>query len=484
VVSASITPASKRGIFLSPNSVRLAVAAISVIAGVTLLLVSSTGHTGSSIASVAPTLRPPTATPTPTPIVRRWQGPNREVEIGFGISNAIKVKVLDVTRTNDLGLVSNQLDVDHNSELLIVRLEYKSTQGKDGHRVTQAKDFALRASGGDVAPIADDLLRVGTLLNGNVPDGKSLTGNIVFLVDASDSVSSLIYTATRERKQLDISDGGGPIRQARATLTRTITLTPTQSATPTATATTDPAVLTERATQAAEHMDAADEYRRANQLGLALVELQQALALDPESEIASSRLEIVAAEATATVEVAVAQATAVAEAAIAQARAAAEREAQAQATATARVRQSVQATVTAYRQSPPRGTWRADAAGIAVAAGDITYDAQIGIFRPAAGHRFVSTGVGVRNDRLTSHDVNPYSFSLVDQSGRTYAISPATFNCNPTLQAVTIQPDNRTFGCIVFEIPTSIGPAKIVYRSGALFAGAITIDLERAPDVR
>jgi hypothetical protein len=238
----------------------------------------------------------PRPTATPTPISRVWKAPNRDVEIGFGMGDAIKVKVLEVNRTNNLGIATGEVDVARNSELVIVRLEYRSTQGRKGHSVTAASDFVLRASGGEIRPLPDTQVRLGELLNGQVPNGQALTGNIVFLVDASDVISSLVYTATRERKQIDIAGGGTTIRQPQPTFT------------PFPTATPDAAMTAGRATMASQHLEAAQEYRSASQLGLALVELDQTLAISPGLESARQLQSQVQAEVSAAVLIAEAEA--------------------------------------------------------------------------------------------------------------------------------------------------------------------------------
>jgi hypothetical protein len=261
----------------SPSRAESAVAAVLAVATATMR------PTATMTAKPTDTPRP---TATPTPVSRVWRGPDRDVEIGFGASNAIKVKVLEVTRSNNLRGLIDGLPVDVNSELLIVRLEYRSTQGRNGHPVTAAKDFALRTSGSEITPLADEQVTVPELLNGHVPDGQALTGNIVFLVSAPDVVSSLVYTGTRERKQIDISGGGGAIRQAQPTFT------------PSPTATTDFAKVAALATTAVQHLDAAQEYRSAGQLGLALVELDQALGIVPDLEPALQLQSQVQAQAT------------------------------------------------------------------------------------------------------------------------------------------------------------------------------------------
>ncbi len=80
----------------------------------------------------------------------------------------------------------------------------------------------------------------------------------------------------------------------------------------------------DRESQAGAHLSAAADYREAGEFGLALVELQQALALAPSLSAAHQMRGEVSAEATAQVEIAQAQATTVAREASARATAAAE----------------------------------------------------------------------------------------------------------------------------------------------------------------
>lgn len=217
-----------------------------------------------------------------------------------------------------------------------------------------------------------------------------------------------------------------------------------------------------------DYLEDAAQYRRADQLGLALTTLDQAIAAEPAYRPAQALRAEVAAEATRQV---ARQQQAIAEAA-----------AEAQRAAAAREAERLDATIAGYARTAPRGFWQGSRNRIGVGVGNFSYSSSAASSRAAPGSRFVAFGITVLNESNSTIHVNPNNVTLVDQRGASYAYNSATFSyCSNPLQGVDVRPGNTASGCIVFLVNSSTGPAKVIYRA-TLLGPDIVVDLERAPD--
>jgi hypothetical protein len=230
------------------------------------------------------------------------------------------MKLLQLVRTNDTELVNEGVveDLDENAELIIATIQYRSTQGGT-HTVNAINDFHINGAR-RVTPLHPSALRnQEELLDGSAPLNEQITGVVVFPVAAGEQFGKLVYTAGRAPKEIDIGDGGKSIKAAVPT---SAALVPTRQVARLAQTAIAAQAAEQRSASAREHLDSAVEYRNAGQMGLSLVEIDQALALDPQLNGARELQQALRASATAEVVAAQnAQATAVAAARLAEARA-------------------------------------------------------------------------------------------------------------------------------------------------------------------
>lgn len=243
---------------------------------------------------------------------------------------------------------------------------------------------------------------------------------------------------------------------------------------------------------AREHFDAAVEYMDLGRPGLALTEIEQAVATAPfwrearelEGRVQNSYAAELRAQQAALVAVAQADATAAAQIQIDARGTVTAREAQQAAAAAAQAERQNQARIAAYARTAPRGHWGEQAGNVGVGVGNFSYDTDAGRFtRAARGTRYIVFGIIVENNTTRSIHVNPGNVTLVDQKGASYRYNSATFSwCNTPLQAVDVQPGNHAQGCLLFQVDSSTGPAKIIYRVNSFSGPEITINLERPPD--
>lgn len=228
-------------------------------------------------------------------------------------------------------------------------------------------------------------------------------------------------------------------------------------------ATATPFVISE---DAQEHYNNALDFHSEGNFGLALVEIDQAVAAQPDWTGAVDRRLSIRIEATRAVEQAQAQATA-----------------QVVAAATERAQAALAARLANYANAAPKGGWGTSLGGVAVSVGDFSYFTRASFRTAASGWRYVAFGIRVANRTSGNIHVNPNNVTLVDQKGGSYRYDSTTFSwCNTPLQGVDIRPGNNADGCLVFYLPANTGPAKILYRT-ALFGGQdVVVNIERDPD--
>jgi hypothetical protein len=149
------------------------------------------------------------------------------------------------------------------------------------------------------------------------------------------------------------------------------------------------------------------------------------------------------------------------------------------ATATAR-RQSIlnaTATIEAYVDSPPDGTWCESNTSRRVCVGDFRYVQTIGFTRAPNNGRFIAFVVQVNNVGSSNIFVSPLDLTMVMEDGRTYDYASETFSYwSSPLQSIEIAPGDVAVGGIVFLVPNDVAPHRIFYRGG-FFETEIEINL-------
>lgn len=154
------------------------------------------------------------------------------------------------------------------------------------------------------------------------------------------------------------------------------------------------------------------------------------------------------------------------------------------ATATAEQQSILNATATieAYVDSPPEGNWCNQNSSRGVCVGDFRYVQTIGFTRAPSSGRFIAFGVGVKNLDNNNISVSPLDLTLVMDDGRTYDYTSETFTYwSSPLQSIVVAPGDNAQGGIVFLVPNSTPPRRIIYRGG-LFEEEIVIDLFDLPE--
>lgn len=151
-------------------------------------------------------------------------------------------------------------------------------------------------------------------------------------------------------------------------------------------------------------------------------------------------------------------------------------------TARAQANADATATIQAYVISPPVGTWCSNNSTRQVCVGDFRYTNRIAYTNAASNGRYVAFAVGVRNISSSNISANPNDFTLVMEDGRTYAYSAQSFSYwSQPLEHITIGPDNRGHGGIVFHVPNDVPIRELRYIGGFLESD-IVIDLFDPPD--
>lgn len=153
------------------------------------------------------------------------------------------------------------------------------------------------------------------------------------------------------------------------------------------------------------------------------------------------------------------------------------------ATSTAQAQAFVNATATvqAFVDFPPIGTWCAqnDTRGFCV--GDFRYERRAGFTNAPSNGRFIAFGVAVRNLSGSSISVNPFDLTLVMADGRTYEHAAETYSYWAIpLQSVTLASNGVAEGGMVFLVPNDVAPRYLIYRGG-LFEAEFELDLYDPP---
>lgn len=155
-----------------------------------------------------------------------------------------------------------------------------------------------------------------------------------------------------------------------------------------------------------------------------------------------------------------------------------------QATATAEQQLVLNATATieAYVDSPPEGTWCNQNNTRGVCVGDFRYVQTIGFTSAPSNGRFIAFGVGVQNIANSDVSVSPVDITLIMEDGRTYEYASETFSYWSTpMQSILVAPGDSAQGGIVFLVPNDVAPHRIIYRGGFI-EPEIEIDLFDQPE--
>jgi len=134
-----------------------------------------------------------------------------------------------------------------------------------------------------------------------------------------------------------------------------------------------------------------------------------------------------------------------------------------------------------FSQQAPKGTWCEQNNTRGVCVGNLEYRSYIGYTSASSEGRFITMGIAIKNISSFDISVSPLDFTMVMEDGRTYDYASETFYFNNALQSVIVAPDNSASGGIVFYVPKSVGPRKIICRAGFL-ESSITIDLYDKPE--
>jgi hypothetical protein len=237
------------------------------------------------------------------------------------------------------------------------------------------------------------------------------------------------------------------------------------------------------------HYEAAADYMAHKEPGFALVEISQALAIQPEFPGGDALRRSVIGEATAVV---VAQERAIAVAAQMEATKAAQVQIEARATATAQAQALAQAQLQTLigsyaRMPPPKGAWWTNGPnGLTVAVGGFEYRSDLGRFRQAPpGYRYITMVMIIDNRGTQVVNVNPLNATLVDQEKVTHTYDSGGYSWfNEPMQAVSVRPGNSSTGALAFQVRNTTGPARVIYSSSAFRGVDIVVNLERLPDER
>lgn len=116
----------------------------------------------------------------------------------------------------------------------------------------------------------------------------------------------------------------------------------------------------------------------------------------------------------------------------------------------------------------PAGYWTTEFENITFAVGGFTYYKELYEIFPSAGKRFVRCSVSLFNKRSNINDtvyIDTERLTLVDADNRIYsvAIKPTKALRNGLIPS-NAYPGRLIGGEVVFEIPTSTSPAKMLYR--------------------
>jgi len=137
---------------------------------------------------------------------------------------------------------------------------------------------------------------------------------------------------------------------------------------------------------------------------------------------------------------------------------------------------AVTPTPTAYSQEEfkkrvnvmPRGYWTTEFEQITFAAGGFNYYQVLYENIPDTGKRFLRCSVSLNNRRSIITDtvyIDINRLTLVDAEGRIYSVAKVPTNALPKgLIPSNAYPGRTIGGEVVFEIPTSTFPTKLLYR--------------------
>jgi hypothetical protein len=116
----------------------------------------------------------------------------------------------------------------------------------------------------------------------------------------------------------------------------------------------------------------------------------------------------------------------------------------------------------------PAGYWTTEFENITFAVGGFTYFKEYYENFPATGKRYVRCTITLHNKRTKPTDtvyIDTKRLTLVDADNRIYAVATApTTALHKALIPSNAYPGRMISGDVIFEIPTSTSPAKILYR--------------------
>jgi uncharacterized protein YgiM (DUF1202 family) len=135
------------------------------------------------------------------------------------------------------------------------------------------------------------------------------------------------------------------------------------------------------------------------------------------------------------------------------------------------------ATIEAYVDSPPIGTWCSQNSTRRVCVGDFRYSQRAGYTNAPSNGRFIAFGVAVRNLSDSDISVSPLDLTLVMANNRTYGYTAETFSYWSTpLESILVAPGDNVQGGIVFLVSNEVAPHRLIYRGG-FFESDIEINL-------
>lgn len=151
------------------------------------------------------------------------------------------------------------------------------------------------------------------------------------------------------------------------------------------------------------------------------------------------------------------------------------------ATSVAEERARATATIQAYINMPPEGSWCNQNSTRGVCVGDFRYENEMSYTSAPSNGRYIAFVIFVKNLSDDSTYVSPLDVTFVMKDGRTFAYSSSTFSYWAVpFEGVEIAPGNSAQGGLVFLIPNNVVPWKVIY-SGGWFESSIEVNLHEPP---
>jgi len=127
-----------------------------------------------------------------------------------------------------------------------------------------------------------------------------------------------------------------------------------------------------------------------------------------------------------------------------------------------------------YRKKMPAGYWQVNVSGIQLTATGFEYRKELGRFSEAGdGFKYVAFTLEVVNTGYSdsagrdSFFANSASFDLIDLDGGTHDVDSAMYSLDNYFRGGTFYPSTKSVGTMVFRIPESSAPARLIYSTSA-----------------